>query len=111
VIGGDHAIAAGTSRAHYNDALPAFLRRLTEPFGYERALPVNTGLETVETALKAARKWGHAVKGIPDGRAEIVACAGNFHGRSIAIVGVIRLAPPPTPSRPAKKPATAPSAR
>jgi ornithine--oxo-acid transaminase len=79
---------AVTSRAYYNDALPAFLRRLTELFGYERALPVNTGLEAVETALKAARKWGHAVKGIPDGRAEIVACAGNFHGRSIAIVGL-----------------------
>lgn len=79
---------AVTSRAFHNDALPAFLRRLTELFGYERALPVNTGLEAVETALKAARKWGHTVKGIPDDTAEIVACAGNFHGRSVAIVGL-----------------------
>lgn len=79
---------AVTSRAFHNDRLPLFLRRLTELFAYERALPVNTGLEAVETALKAARKWGHQVKGIPDGKAEIIACAGNFHGRSIAIVGL-----------------------
>lgn len=79
---------AVTSRAYYNEVLPAFLRRLTELFGYERALPVNTGLEAVETALKAARKWGHTVKGIPADQAEIIACAGNFHGRSISIVGL-----------------------
>jgi ornithine--oxo-acid transaminase len=79
---------AVTSRAFYNDRLPAFLRRLTELTGYDRALPVNTGLEAVETALKAARKWGHKIKGIPEGRAEIIGCTGNFHGRSIAIVGL-----------------------
>jgi len=79
---------AVTSRAFYNEVLPAFLRRLTEVFGYQRALPVNTGLEAVETALKAARKWGHTVKGIPADQAEIIACDGNFHGRSIAIVGL-----------------------
>jgi ornithine--oxo-acid transaminase len=79
---------AVTSRAFYNDVLPAFLRRLTEVFGYQHALPVNTGLEAVETALKAARKWGHTVKGIPADQAEIIACDGNFHGRSIAIVGL-----------------------
>src|SRR5439155_1514357 len=64
-----------------------FLKRLTELTGLDRALPVNTGLEAVETALKAARKWGYRVKGIPDGRAEIIVCENNFHGRSITIVG------------------------
>lgn len=77
-----------TSRAFSSDRLPVFLERLCTTFGYERALPVNTGLEAVETALKAARKWGYEVKGIAPGRARIVACDGNFHGRSIAIVGL-----------------------
>ena len=76
-----------TSRAVHTDKLPAFLKRLTELTGLDRALPVNTGLEAVETALKAARKWGYRVKGIPDGRAEIIVCENNFHGRSITIVG------------------------
>jgi len=79
---------AVTSRAFHNDRLPPFLARLTEVTGLDRALPVNTGLEAVETALKAARKWGHKVKGVPDGHAEIIACRGNFHGRSIAITGL-----------------------
>jgi len=78
---------AVTSRAYSNDRLPTFLKRLTSLTGYARALPVNTGLEAVETALKAARKWGHKIKGIADGQAEIIACAGNFHGRSTTIVG------------------------
>ncbi|QRJ65609.1 ornithine--oxo-acid transaminase [Azospira restricta] len=78
---------AVTSRAYSNDRLPLFLKRLTDITGYARALPVNTGLEAVETAIKAARKWGHKVKGIADGRAEIIACHGNFHGRSTTIVG------------------------
>jgi ornithine--oxo-acid transaminase len=79
---------AVTSRAFHNDRLPAFLRRLTELTGFDRALPMNTGAEAVETALKAARKWGYRVKGIPEDRAEIIACAGNFHGRTIAAVGL-----------------------
>ena len=79
---------AVTSRAYFNDRLPPFLARLTAITGYERALPVNTGLEAVETALKAARKWGHKVKGIAEDSAEIIACHGNFHGRSIAITGL-----------------------
>jgi ornithine--oxo-acid transaminase len=78
---------AVTSRAVYTDKLPEFLQKLTELTGLDRALPVNTGLEAVETALKAARKWGYRVKGIPDGKAEIIACEGNFHGRSITVVG------------------------
>ncbi len=77
-----------TSRAFFNDRLPVLLEHLGTTFGYERALPVNTGLEAVETALKAARKWGHKVKGIAADRAQIIACDGNFHGRSIAIVGL-----------------------
>jgi len=78
---------AVTSRAVHTDKLPALLERLAELTGLDRALPVNTGLEAVETALKAARKWGYRVKGIPDGNAEIIACENNFHGRSITIVG------------------------
>jgi ornithine--oxo-acid transaminase len=79
---------AVTSRAYYNDRLPLLMERLTRLTGFDRMLPANGGAEAVETALKAARKWGHKVKGIPDGRAEIVACAGNFHGRTIAITGL-----------------------
>jgi ornithine--oxo-acid transaminase len=77
-----------TSRAYYNDRLPPFLERLCRLTGMDRALPVNTGLEAVETALKAARKWAHKVKRVPEGRAEIIACEGNFHGRSITITGM-----------------------
>lgn len=79
---------AVTSRAYFNDRLPRFLRRLTLLTGYARALPMNTGAEAVETALKAARKWAHTVKGVPEGKAEIIACDGNFHGRTITIVGM-----------------------
>ncbi len=78
---------AVTSRAFFNDRLPLFLKRLSTLLGYECALPVNTGLEAVETALKAARKWAYQIKGVPDGAAEIIVCAGNFHGRSTTIVG------------------------
>ncbi len=78
---------AVTSRVFHNEQLPAFLQRLTEVTGLDRALPANGGAEAVETALKAARKWGHKIKGIPSDQAEIIVCAGNFHGRSIAIVG------------------------
>ncbi|MFA7268662.1 MAG: ornithine--oxo-acid transaminase [Sterolibacterium sp.] len=77
-----------TSRAYYNDRLPLLLARLGKLFGYAAALPVNTGLEAVETALKAARKWGYRRKGVVEEGAEIIACEGNFHGRSIAIVGM-----------------------
>lgn len=79
---------AVTSRAYYNRRLPQFVRRLALLTGYERVLPVNTGLEAVETALKAARKWAYRLKGVPEDCAEIIACDGNFHGRSIAIVGL-----------------------
>ncbi len=76
-----------TGRAFRNDQLPLLAQELCELTGYEMMLPMNTGTEAVETALKAARKWGYEVKGVPDGQAEIITCAGNFHGRSITIVG------------------------
>jgi ornithine--oxo-acid transaminase len=79
---------AVASRASHNDRLPVLLRRLHELFGYEAALPVNTGLEAVETALKAARRWAYREKGVAADAAEIIACEGNFHGRSIAITGL-----------------------
>ncbi|MFI5095904.1 MAG: ornithine--oxo-acid transaminase [Candidatus Acidiferrales bacterium] len=76
-----------TSRAFRNDQLPLLLQQLHELTGFEMALPMNSGAEAVETAVKAARKWGHKVKGIPDGKAEIIVCANNFHGRTVTIVG------------------------
>lgn len=76
-----------TSRAFRNDQLPLLAKELCELTGYEMMLPMNTGTEAVETALKAARKWGYQIKGVPDGQAEIITCAGNFHGRTITIVG------------------------
>jgi ornithine--oxo-acid transaminase len=75
-----------TSRAFRNDQLGLFYRDLCELTGYEMVLPMNTGAEAVETALKAARKWGYQVKGVPEGQAEIIACAGNFAGRTITII-------------------------
>ena len=76
-----------SSRAFYNDQLSLLYRRLHEFAGYDRALPMNTGAEAVETALKAMRKWGYTKKGIPDDRAEILVFDGNFHGRTTTIVG------------------------
>jgi ornithine--oxo-acid transaminase len=75
-----------TSRAFRNAQLPLFYKDLHELTGMEMALPLNSGAEAVETAVKAARKWGHTKKGIPDGKAEIVVCAGNFHGRTVTVI-------------------------
>jgi len=75
-----------TSRAFRNDQLPLLYRDLHELTGFHMALPMNSGAEAVETAVKAARKWGYKVKGIPDGKAEIIVCANNFHGRTVTIV-------------------------
>jgi ornithine--oxo-acid transaminase len=77
-----------TSRAFHNDRLGPFLQRLCELTGYAKALPMNTGVEAVETALKAARKWAYRIKDVPAERAEIIVCQGNFHGRTIAAVGL-----------------------
>jgi len=79
---------AVVSRAFHSDMLGPFLARACERTGQDGAVPMNTGAEAVETALKAARKWGYAVKGIAPDRAEIIACTGNFHGRTIAVVGL-----------------------
>jgi ornithine--oxo-acid transaminase len=78
---------AVTSRAFYSTTLPPFLARLCEITGMDRALPMTTGAEGVETAIKCARKWAYTVKKVPDGHAEIICCAGNFHGRTTTIVG------------------------
>ena len=75
-----------TSRAFRNDQLPLLAQELCELTGYEMMLPMNSGAEAVETAIKAARKWGYVVKGVPDDRAEIIVCTGNFHGRTITII-------------------------
>jgi len=75
-----------TSRAFRNDQLPLFYKELHELTGYDMALPMNSGAEAVETAIKAARKWGYKIKGIPEGKAEIIVCANNFHGRTITQV-------------------------
>ena len=76
-----------TSRAFHNDRLGPFLKRLCEVAGMEKALPMNTGAEAVETAIKAARKWGYKRKAVPEGKAEIIVCHENFHGRTTTIVG------------------------
>jgi ornithine--oxo-acid transaminase len=78
---------AVVSRAYYTDQLAPLLKRVCELTGQDRALPMNTGAEAVETALKAVRKWGYKVKGVAPERAQVITCDGNFHGRTITIVG------------------------
>jgi len=75
-----------TSRAFRNDQLPLLYKELHDLTGLDMALPMNSGAEAVETAVKTARKWGYTIKGIPEGRAEIIACKNNFHGRTTTIV-------------------------
>ncbi|MFU8795524.1 MAG: ornithine--oxo-acid transaminase, partial [Dethiobacteria bacterium] len=75
-----------TSRAFHNDQLGEFCRRLAELTGKEMVLPMNTGAEAVETAIKAVRRWAYRVKNVPEDKAEIIACSGNFHGRTVTIV-------------------------
>src|SRR5947199_1930104 len=75
-----------TSRAFRNDQLPLLYDELHELTGFDMALPMNSGAEAVETAVKTARKWGYKIKGIPDGKAEVIVCANNFHGRTITVV-------------------------
>ena len=76
-----------TSRAFHNDQMGPFLRELCEASGFDAALPMNTGAEAVETAIKMVRKWGYQARGVPDGQAEIIVCVDNFHGRTTTIVG------------------------
>lgn len=75
-----------TSRAFYNSSLGEFEKHMHDVFGYDKILPMNTGAEAVETALKLARRWGYDVKGIPENQAKIIVCDGNFHGRTISII-------------------------
>jgi ornithine--oxo-acid transaminase len=75
-----------TSRAFRNDQLPLLYKELSEMTGYEMSLPMNSGAEAVETALKLARKWAYQVKGVPRHRAEIITATGNFHGRTVSII-------------------------
>lgn len=87
VLAEQAAKLAIVSRAFHSDTLGPFLATLCARTGFEQALPMNTGAEAVETAIKAARRWGYQVKGIPEGQAEIVVADGNFHGRTTTIVG------------------------
>lgn len=75
-----------TSRAFYNDMLGPYEKYVTEYFGYDKVLPMNTGVEAVETALKICRKWSYEIKGIPTNQAKIIFVSGNFHGRTMAII-------------------------
>jgi ornithine--oxo-acid transaminase len=75
-----------TSRAFHSNLLGGYERYITSYFGYDKVLPMNTGVEAVETAIKLARRWGYAVKGIPDGAAKIIVCQENFHGRTSTVI-------------------------
>ena len=77
-----------TSRAFYNDCLGVYEKYVTEFFGYDRVLPMNSGAEADETALKLCRKWAYMKKGLPENQAKIICCDGNFHGRTITIVSM-----------------------
>ncbi|MFZ4572668.1 MAG: ornithine--oxo-acid transaminase [Bacteroidales bacterium] len=77
-----------TSRAFYNNVLGSYEKFITEYFGYQRVLPMNSGAEGDETALKLTRKWGYMVKGIPEDKAKIICCQNNFHGRTITVISM-----------------------
>jgi len=75
-----------TSRAFYNNILGEYEKFITAYFGYDKVLPMNTGVEAVETGIKLCRKWAYEVKGIPEGKAKIIVCEGNFHGRTSTVI-------------------------
>lgn len=75
-----------TSRAFYNDVLGEYEKFITGYFGYDKVLPMNTGVEAVETALKLCRRWGYLVKGIAENKVKIIVCANNFHGRTLGVI-------------------------
>ncbi len=77
-----------TSRAFHNDRMGLFLKKLCEFTGYDMALPMNTGVEAVETAIKAARRWGAEVKGVPNGKQEVICAEDNFHGRTLVAISM-----------------------
>ena len=82
-----------TSRAFHNDQLGPFEEYVTKYFGFDKVLPMNTGAEAVETALKLCRKWAYEVKGIPENQAQIIVCEGNFHGRTTTIISFSNVLP------------------
>lgn len=75
-----------TSRAFHSNLLGEYAQYITSYFGYDKVLPMNTGVEAVETGLKLCRKWGYEIKGIPDGQAKVIVCTGNFHGRTMGVI-------------------------
>ena len=75
-----------SSRAFYNSVFGQYAEKLTSMFGYDMVLPMNTGAEAVETSLKLARKWGYQKKGIEEGKAIILSCMDNFHGRTLGVI-------------------------
>ncbi|HRH61241.1 MAG TPA: aminotransferase class III-fold pyridoxal phosphate-dependent enzyme, partial [Chitinophagaceae bacterium] len=75
-----------TSRAFFNNLLGEYAKYITQLFGYDKVLPMNTGVEAVETALKLARRWGYVKKGIADSKAKIIVCTQNFHGRTSTVI-------------------------
>ena len=75
-----------TSRAFFNNLLGEYAKYITELFGYNKVLPMNTGVEAVETAIKLARRWGYAIKGVEENKATIIVCANNFHGRTSTVI-------------------------
>ena len=77
-----------TSRAFYNDTLGPYEKYITEYFGYDKVLPMNTGVEGDETAIKLCRKWAYEKKGVPENEAKIIVCEGNFHGRTITVISI-----------------------
>jgi len=77
-----------TSRAFYNDALGPYEKYITEYFGYDKVLPMNTGAEGDETAIKLCRKWAYEKKGVPENEAKIIVCEGNFHGRTVTVISM-----------------------
>jgi ornithine--oxo-acid transaminase len=80
-----------SSRAFYNDVFPMFAKFVTKFFGFDRVLPMNTGAEAVETAIKISRKWGYKVKGIPENKAVILCVENNFHGRTVCCILAIMI--------------------
>jgi len=75
-----------TSRAFHNDVLAEYSAYITRYFGYDKVLPMNTGVEAVETALKLVRKWAYEVKGVPENKAKVIVCENNFHGRTLNVI-------------------------
>ena len=80
-----------SSRAFYNSVFGRFAQQITEMFGYDMVLPMNTGAEAVETAVKLARKWAYMKKGVPEGKAIVLSVEGNFHGRTLGIIRLVKL--------------------